>query len=274
MSGRESDNGLPGFKSLFSRGGGRPGAIRLSRRGEGSSGGAASGVAALSLSSPEAPTAPSHPSSPEQQQQQTVVGLATALPSQQQEQQQQEQPSGSIFVAELRSMSNTRLAKFTRLLDEPVVDLEALRELAWSGVPPGLRSLCWRLLLGYLPPGRERREGVLARRRREYRDLLPDYYDRAAAARSEEEEGALRQVAVDVPRTAPGVPFFHQPEARAWDWGVELAASAAGWARGIIQQVIKPADQSLHVWPQIQKSLERILYIWGLRHPASGYVQV
>lgn len=54
--------------------------------------------------------------------------------------------------------------------------------------------------------------------------------------RSEEEEGALRQVTVDVPRTAPGVPFFHQPE--------------------------------------VQKSLERILYIWGLRHPASGYVQV
>ena len=36
-----------------------------------------------------------------------------------------------------------------------------------------------------------------------------------------------RQVAVDVPRTAPGVEFFHQP--------------------------------------QIQKSLERILYIWGIR---------
>ncbi len=37
----------------------------------------------------------------------------------------------------------------------------------------------------------------------------------------------LAQVAVDVPRTAPGVPFFHQP--------------------------------------QVQKSLERILYIWGIR---------
>jgi len=45
----------------------------------------------------------------------------------------------------------------------------------------------------------------------------------------------LRQVAVDVPRTAPGVPFFHQE--------------------------------------RIQKSLERILFIWGMRHPASGYVQ-
>ena len=40
---------------------------------------------------------------------------------------------------------------------------------------------------------------------------------------------------MDVPRTAPGVPFFHQE--------------------------------------RIQKSLERILFIWGMRHPASGYVQ-
>lgn len=143
---------------------------------------------------------------------------------------------------------------------------------------------------------------ILARKRREYRDMVPDYYDLAASGmeQSGEELGALRQVwpagvdgvllarddgahrlahvliaiykqlftccccpssrhlnilllqpsmaclpssrlkcpltarpcpaqvAVDVPRTAPGVPFFHQP--------------------------------------QVQKSLERILYIWGIRH--------
>jgi len=38
-----------------------------------------------------------------------------------------------------------------------VVDLEALRELAWSGIPAELRPQCWQLLLGYLPPNRERR---------------------------------------------------------------------------------------------------------------------
>jgi hypothetical protein len=37
------------------------------------------------------------------------------------------------------------------------VDLEKLRELAWSGIPPQLRPMCWRLLLGYLPPNSERR---------------------------------------------------------------------------------------------------------------------
>jgi TBC1 domain family member 2 len=149
-------------------------------------------------------------------------------------------------------MTTTRLTKFNKLLSEPVVNLEALKELCWSGIPPHHRSLCWRLLLGYLPPNKDRRSEILERRRREYRDMVPDYYDSVAAAAASsppsslsaiaaaaadvvEDGGALRQVAVDVPRTAPGVPFFHIP--------------------------------------QVQKSLERILYIWGVRHPASGYVQ-
>lgn len=39
------------------------------------------------------------------------------------------------------------------------VDLDTLRELTWSGCPPPLRADCWRLLLGYLPPSRDRRWG-------------------------------------------------------------------------------------------------------------------
>ncbi|KAK9804775.1 hypothetical protein WJX72_004752 [[Myrmecia] bisecta] len=145
---------------------------------------------------------------------------------------------GSPFrssTSDLRSMSDTRVKKFHKLLGEQVVDLDALRELAWSGIPADLRPVCWQLLLGYLPPNRERREQILQRKRREYRDMVPEFYDIANSERSEDELGALRQVAVDVPRTAPGVAFFSRPA--------------------------------------VQKSLERILYIWGIRHPASGYVQ-
>ena len=72
------------------------------------------------------------------------------------------------------------------------------------------------------------REQILARKRREYRDMVPEYYDIANNDRSEEEVGALRQVSVDVPRTAPGVAFFHEAP--------------------------------------VQKCLERILYIWGIRY--------
>ncbi len=41
------------------------------------------------------------------------------------------------------------------------VDLDLLRELAWSGTPGDLRPLCWQLLLGYLPPNRDRRSATL-----------------------------------------------------------------------------------------------------------------
>ena len=40
------------------------------------------------------------------------------------------------------------------------VDLDLLRELAWSGIPADLRPTCWQLLLGYAPPNRERRWGL------------------------------------------------------------------------------------------------------------------
>jgi hypothetical protein len=175
-----------------------------------------------------------------------------------------------------RSMSSARAARVRAALAAPVADLEALRALAWGGLPPGERPDAWRLLLGYAPPARERRAGALARRRREYRELLvPEYYEKTAAAAAAaaavaeaeaaatarggaagdansygaagapaallrappggDDEASLRQVAVDVPRTAPGAPLFAAPRAR--------------------------------------KVLERVLFLWGVRHPASGYVQ-
>ena len=163
------------------------------------------------------------------------------------------------------------------------VDLRALRELAWSGVPPRLRGTVWKLLLGYLPAERSRRKAFLARKRAEYAHFIPAHYEGAAAAGAaarggggggsghgsgigsgngadrsnsssgsashsaaaaslllqpqhlSEEAAALRQVQVDAPRTAPGVPLFARPD--------------------------------------VQRALVRLLYLWGVRHPASGYVQ-
>lgn len=69
----------------------------------------------------------------------------------------------------------------------------------------------------------------------EYLDCVAQYYDIPDTERTDEEINMLRQIAVDCPRTVPDVSFFQQAE--------------------------------------VQKSLERILYIWAIRHPASGYVQ-
>ncbi|PKU66482.1 hypothetical protein MA16_Dca018184 [Dendrobium catenatum] len=80
-----------------------------------------------------------------------------------------------------------------------------------------------------------RRQGVLSRKRLEYLDSVAQFYDIPDTERSDDEITMLRQIAVDCPRTVPDVTFFQNE--------------------------------------QVQKSLERILYTWAIRHPASGYVQ-
>jgi len=142
---------------------------------------------------------------------------------------------GSIASGHVVDQQQHRVARFAKLLDESVVDLDALRKLAWSGIPPDIRPECWKLLLGYMPPAKSRQAASMARKRAEYMEMVPQWYDVPNSERTEEELSALRQVQVDVPRTTPSVPLFQEP--------------------------------------LIQKGLERLLYIWGVRHPASGYVQ-
>lgn len=88
--------------------------------------------------------------------------------------------------------------------------LDELRTLSWNGVPPVHRAAVWQLLVGYMPANRARRRAALERKRREYREAVPHYFDVPDAARSPQEQNILRQILVDVPRTCPDVPFFHQ----------------------------------------------------------------
>lgn len=129
-----------------------------------------------------------------------------------------------------------RQAQFERLLNADDVDLVALRKLSWTGVPREHRGRVWQLLLGYLPTRRSRREETLGRKREDYLGALPKYWGASSSQEvMEEDQKNLRQILVDIPRTAPDVPLFHSDEVR--------------------------------------RSLERILYLWAIRHPASGYVQ-
>ena len=125
--------------------------------------------------------------------------------------------------------------KFEELMAAEVVDLGKLRELSWGGIPDRHRGTIWRLLLGYLPANRDRREATQTRKRREYAEILPLYFNIAPEERTMQEQEILRQILVDLPRTQPDMPLFHQEE--------------------------------------IQRCMERILYVWAIRHPASGYVQ-
>ncbi|KFH08589.1 TBC domain containing protein, partial [Toxoplasma gondii MAS] len=112
-----------------------------------------------------------------------------------------------------------------------------LKQLLWSGVPKccptSIRSDSWRIVLGYLPVNRERAAHVLAKKRSEYNELLQHYYEKETP--SVDEAKLLRQLRVDIPRTHSGRLFFSHP--------------------------------------RIQACMERALFLWAVKNPASGYVQ-
>lgn len=106
--------------------------------------------------------------------------------------------------------------------------------------------MTWQLLLGYLPPNSERRISTLERKRKEYLDGVRQAFERGSGATSTPpasktgrgrglDEAVWHQISIDVPRTSPHIKLY----------GYEAT----------------------------QRSLERILYVWAIRHPASGYVQ-
>lgn len=140
----------------------------------------------------------------------------------------------------------SRINKFKKLLQASTIPLPDLRSLAWSGVPEEVRAMTWQLLLSYLPTSSERRVATLERKRKEYLDGVRQAFGgggQPAPGSSAPPRGTNRgldeaiwhQISIDVPRTNPHI--------------------------------------ELYSYEATQRSLERILYVWAVRHPASGYVQ-
>lgn len=142
----------------------------------------------------------------------------------------------------------SRINKFKRILQASSIVLSDLRDSCWSGIPQEVRAMSWQLLLGYLPPSSERRIATLERKRKEYLDAVRQAFDRGTSFNSPTgkrtsgvnvrrglDEALWHQISIDVPRTSPHL--------------------------------------KLYSYETTQRSLERILYVWAIRHPASGYVQ-
>ncbi|KAI1416261.1 RabGAP/TBC [Hypoxylon sp. FL1857] len=135
----------------------------------------------------------------------------------------------------------TKINKFKKILQASTIPLTDLRALAWGGVPEEVRAMTWQLLLSYLPTSSERRVATLERKRKEYLDGVRQAFERggtnsASSGRARGlDEAIWHQISIDVPRTNPHI--------------------------------------ELYSYEATQRSLERILYLWAIRHPASGYVQ-
>ncbi|CAN3502287.1 GTPase-activating protein Gyp1p [Diutina catenulata] len=151
-------------------------------------------------------------------------------------------------IAKLNQMQ-ARYNKFRQVLtSEQNVNIGALRSLGWNGIPPEMRAIAWQILLGYLPTNKSRQASTLRRKRDEYIDgfsqVTVDFDETSSHPQGPQgpkniataKDKALdHQIKIDVKRTHPTIKFYSTPP--------------------------------------IQKSLRKILYLWAVRHPASGYVQ-
>ncbi|XP_034381845.1 TBC1 domain family member 22A isoform X1 [Cyclopterus lumpus] len=147
----------------------------------------------------------------------------------------------------------SRLDKFKQLLAGPNTDLEELRKLSWSGIPRQVRPITWKLLSGYIPANAERRESVLQRKRQEYFGFIQQYYD---SRNDENHQDTYRQIHIDIPRMSPES-LVLQPKVTE----IHIDIPRTNPLIPLFQQA------------SVQEIFERILFIWAIRHPASGYVQ-
>ncbi|KAI5965835.1 GYP1 [Candida pseudojiufengensis] len=140
---------------------------------------------------------------------------------------------------------NSKFAKFRTILTaNNIIDLQELRKLSWNGIPHELRALSWLLLLGYLPTNKARQNSTLKRKRQEYLEGISNVqidFDEAennstsSLSSASREKLLYHQIKIDVKRTNPTIPLYTNKKT--------------------------------------QISLRKVLYLWAIRHPASGYVQ-
>eukprot|EP01083_Nonionella_stella_P089521 249782_1 len=129
--------------------------------------------------------------------------------------------------------NRNRINLLTKLVSTPILDISSLRCACWRGIPQSMRSTIWKLLLGYIPHKLSRRQAILARKRFEYFDLMERYY-----------------IAIDKEHRSD-----QENEA--------------------LIQIEKDVDRmdTLFQIPHVKTILTRALYIWSLKHTATGYVQ-
>ncbi|KAF2495031.1 RabGAP/TBC [Lophium mytilinum] len=151
----------------------------------------------------------------------------------------------------------TRINKFKRILQTSTISLTELRAAAWSGIPSEVRAMTWQVLLGYLPTSSERRVATLERKRKEYLDGVRNAFERGTS-------GSIDPVATGVVG-ASSKPSANRGRGRGLDESI--------WHQISIDVPRTNPHLELYSYEATQRSLERILYVWAIRHPASGYVQ-
>jgi hypothetical protein len=127
-----------------------------------------------------------------------------------------------------------QMRQFITLLSARIVDLDRIRDISWMGIPSTFRPRIWRLFLDYEPINSEQAASTLENKRKDYRDCLSRLFAPIQQKLwTSVQRSTLHQISIDLPRTP--IPLLRNP--------------------------------------RINELFEHVLFIWAVRHPASGYVQ-
>lgn len=151
----------------------------------------------------------------------------------------------------------SRINKFKRILQSSSISLSELRDSAWSGLPEEVRAMSWQVLLGYLPTSSERRVATLERKRKEYLEGVRQAFEKGTCVND-----AAVVIGVGGPASSP---VSQRGKGRGLDEAI--------WHQISIDVPRTNPHLELYGYEATQRCLERILYVWAIRHPASGYVQ-
>ncbi|XP_034292049.1 TBC1 domain family member 13 isoform X2 [Pantherophis guttatus] len=137
-------------------------------------------------------------------------------------------------------LHRSRIAEFEEILNEPNIVLQKLREFCFNGIPfeGGLRCLCWKILLNYLPVERGGWNSQLRKQRELYAQFLKEMIIQPGIAKAEfgvfredvtledhplnpnpnsqwntyfKDNEVLLQIDKDVRRLYPDMAFFQRP---------------------------------------------------------------
>ena len=156
-----------------------------------------------------------------------------------------------------------KLKKLGNILGKNYINIDDLKQFCWGGIPkiPATnRAECWKYLLGFYPLNNELKESTVKRKKEEYSNMCSNYSNALSnpdSQMNEQELAIYRQILKDVPRTMPDFSrsFITTQKQKFYDKFVQ-------W------QFLK-----LKQGEKVKFMMTRILYIWSMRHPASGYVQ-
>ena len=114
------------------------------------------------------------------------------------------QQGNQILLEIKQNQDRKKATKMNRVLDPQgeefapaFIDLDQLKNLAWTGIPqnvPSQRAEAWRLLLDYVPPDKGFREETVSRKQQEYYEIITKYFgsfDPEDVTRKDQREGVI-----------------------------------------------------------------------------------